>query len=291
MAILKRLDGTDIIEYDNVYDLELKIKLRMIDSLENADLSHIDIEGVDFRGYNMRGASLEGADANNCNFDGAIMHNVNINGASFDKSTLRNVDLSGVNAEGTSFKDCVFKKAKMNNCLFNDCDFTHSNLEAASLSMTKFEKCLFDFASLRFTVLSSTEFSKNCKFRYCIGDGKYISSITFYPFHITIVHASNFAQDGSEDLIMVGQMQYNYNAYMSTLKETEGARLCADGYKVYDYYYGLVDGLHKYMLNIDSKTEKDFVDRYMKDFRNKWTEMTRTGVRTKEQFKPLSGEF
>lgn len=289
MAMLKTIDGDNICEYQNVYDLEFIIKNRQI-SLTRADLSYIDIEGVDFRGYNLENANFKGADASNCNFDGANMRNTDLTDACFDKSLFRNVTLDNAIAEDASFKDCSFRKARFLEAKFKDCDFTSVNFEGATLFKAEFEKCNLSMANLRFTKLESTPFVK-CKFPYAVGDGRYISSITFYPFHVVIVHASNFHPDGRDDLLCIGTMQYKYNDYMRMLAETEGQRLCADGYKVYDYYYGLINGLHKYMLNIDSADEQAFVERYMQDFRSKWGELARTGGFISDPQQPMSAQL
>ena len=100
MPVVKRLDGTVIVEYHDDIGLDRAISQpRLRKCLQNADLRGADLKGVD-----LEGADLTGADLREANLDNAILQGAVLNGANCEDAILTDIDFQDVDIARTNFR-------------------------------------------------------------------------------------------------------------------------------------------------------------------------------------------
>ncbi len=116
-------------------------------SLEDADLSGLDLQEVDFSGARLAraalneadlsracfdGATLDDADLSGCTVEGATFRSASIDHTAFDEVTLEGGDFSSAHGVGASFADCALPGCSFDGASLPKADFGGATLTGAT---------------------------------------------------------------------------------------------------------------------------------------------------------------
>lgn len=249
MPILKTIKDEVILEYNDTSHLKDLIQSGKYNMCE-ADFAYTYLNGIDFRNIPIDNANFSNAEVINCDFsNGHFMTtssrlvNVTFKNCNFSNITfnitqfLDNLD-SDFTIINSTFCNCNFKNTNLEHTHFESCNFNGSNFERAYFYNSAMYKCDLRFTSLRYAKLDNLIISDDCKFNFCLGDGKYIGSIIVYPLHINLIKCNS-----SQAIITIGNMSYKFKEYIEYCDKHKGLNLCDEGSKVYANYKAILQNM------------------------------------------------
>ncbi|WP_161627038.1 pentapeptide repeat-containing protein [Paenibacillus polymyxa] len=137
--------------------------------LQHSKLTSCDLRFADLYGADLSNVDLSNADLSNVDLTDANLENAILTGANLTNSTLSNTNLRGCNLTG-----CIFNKVTIENV-----DFSYSILDSTDLTTSQLNNCIFYKTSMRYTRISTQDFSN-------------ISNMKCVDFSFSTISFSNF---------------------------------------------------------------------------------------------------
>ena len=122
-------------------------------SLENADLSGIDLDGVQW----LKGVNLTGSDIEKAKLGGADLENANLSGANLYSANLSGANLYGANLSNANLKSANLKGADLRTADLTDTNLYSANLTGAKLKNANLKGVKFSGATLEDTILEGAD--------------------------------------------------------------------------------------------------------------------------------------
>lgn len=112
--------------------------LKVERSLENADLSELDLQGIKLAGISMTNADLHGSDLTKAKLAGLDMQGANLAGAVLTKANLAGVDLSAANLQQAGLQQARLMGVDLEGADLTGADLTGSTMVGVDVSGADF---------------------------------------------------------------------------------------------------------------------------------------------------------